>query len=82
MRHISQNRKALYRKFVKGSLCVLGIPLVIVALAIYKGASWWAGLVPGVPIYLILVGGVIYQFIKELRILKREEREAGMGENK
>ncbi|VVE58685.1 hypothetical protein PHO31112_05360 [Pandoraea horticolens] len=72
MRRMLEKRKALYRKFAVGSLCLLTIPALILLLSIYKGAGG-AGLVPGIPIYLALLGGAIYQFRKELRELKWEE---------
>lgn len=54
---------------------------MILALSIYKGAGG-AGLVPGIPVYLLLLGGATYQFMKELRSLKREEQEAASKESK
>ncbi|WP_175998877.1 hypothetical protein [Burkholderia stabilis] len=74
MRSISEKRKILYRKFLIGYLCLLGVPLMILALSIRKGAGW-AGLVPGIPIYLTLLSTATYQFIKELRALKRESED-------
>ncbi|CAN0624686.1 protein of unknown function [Burkholderia multivorans] len=38
MRYISAKRRVLYRKFAIGYLCLLGIPLMILALSIRKGA--------------------------------------------
>ncbi|WP_207005735.1 hypothetical protein [Trinickia mobilis] len=71
----SMKRKALYRKFLVGYLCLLAVPLMIMAISLHKGAGL-AGLVPGIPIYLVLLGGATYQFIKELRTLKREEQKS------
>lgn len=75
MGHMSAKRKAIYRKFLIGYLCLLAIPLMILALSLYKGAGS-AGLVPGIPVYLVLLGGATYQFSKELRALKRGEQDA------
>lgn len=73
---ILKKRRILYRKFFIGYLCLLAVPAMILAFSIYKGAGW-TGLVPGIPIYLSLLGGATYQFIKELRALKREEESRG-----
>ena len=75
MRHVSLKSMALYRKFLIGYFCLAAIPLMILALSVYKGAGW-AGLAPGIPIYLTLLGAATYQFIKELRALKQEEGES------
>lgn len=68
----ARKRKALYRKFLIGYLSLLGVPAVFLAFSIYKGAGW-AGIVPGVPVYLTLLGAATYQFVKELRALKQRE---------
>lgn len=72
MRFLSKKYKDLYRKFFVGCLCLAGIPLMILVISIKKGAGW-AGLVPGIPVYVTLAGAAIYQFIKEFRALRQEE---------
>ncbi|WP_244813747.1 hypothetical protein [Caballeronia sp. Lep1P3] len=80
MERKSAKRKALYRKFLVGYLCLLAVPLMILGISVSKGAGA-AGLVPGIPVYLLVLGGATYQFVKELRALKREEQEATSKES-
>lgn len=72
VRQTALRRRALYRKFLMGCLWLIAIPIMFLILSFYKGAGW-AGLVPGMPVYLTLLGGATYQFIKEIRALKQEE---------
>ncbi|WP_414448371.1 hypothetical protein AB4851_03065 [Burkholderia sp. 22PA0099] len=74
MKLASPKRREIYRKFIFGYTSLSSIPLIILAISIYKNAGG-AGLVPGIPIYLVLFGGATYQFAKELRALKNEEKE-------
>jgi hypothetical protein len=43
-------------------------------LSISKGAGF-SGLAPGIPFYVVVLGGATYQFMKEFRALNKEERE-------
>jgi hypothetical protein len=81
MEVVSKKRRLLYQRFLLGFSCLLAIPLMVVMVSLAKGAGW-KPLVPGLPIYLTLFGGAIYQFVKELRALKREEQEVESSEKK
>ncbi|WXK22468.1 hypothetical protein IHE33_02950 [Mycetohabitans endofungorum] len=76
---VSKKRKLLYQRFFLGFACLLAIPLMVLMVSLAKGAGW-KPLVPGLPIYLTLLGGAIYQLVKELRAMRREEQEAGGSE--
>ncbi|CAB3755760.1 hypothetical protein LMG29739_02284 [Paraburkholderia solisilvae] len=76
MNEMTTKRKVLYRKYLFGYLCLLGFPIMILALSLSKGAGI-AGLVPGIPFYVLVLGGATYKFIKELRALKSEGRMTG-----
>lgn len=71
----SVRSKALYRRFAIGYFGILGMVLVALIFSIAQGAGWKPMLV-GLPVYLTFFVAVTYQFIKELRALKREEQNA------
>lgn len=73
-------KRAVLKRACWAYACALGIPAVVLTFSYSQGANWKPVLV-GLPVYLVIVGSITYQFIKELRILKREEREAEVGEN-
>jgi hypothetical protein len=75
MNIIFKKRKALYRKFLLGYVCLAAIPVMVLLVSYSKGAGW-RPLLPGLPIYVTLFIGATYQFFKELRALKRDERSA------
>ena len=47
---------------------------VALVISVSHGAGW-RPVLAGMPLYVILFGGVTYQLIKELRALKNAERE-------
>jgi hypothetical protein len=65
-------RKALFRRLAVGYLGVLGMIVVALFFSLTQGAGW-KPVLTGVPVYLIFFAAITYQFIKELRALKREE---------
>ncbi|GAB7539862.1 hypothetical protein [Burkholderia sp. 3C] len=67
-------RKKLYQRFAVGYAGVAGMILVGLGASIAQGAGWKPVLV-GIPVDLTFFVAVSYQFIKELRALKNEERE-------
>jgi hypothetical protein len=75
METLSKKRRMLYRKFLIGYVCLTAIPVMVLMVSYSKGAGW-RPLLPGLPIYATLFIGATYQFVKELRALKREERGA------
>ncbi|WP_412023907.1 hypothetical protein [Burkholderia cepacia] len=72
-------RKALLRRFVVGYLGIFGMVVIALAFSLLQGAGW-KPVLTGVPIYLTFFVVVTYQFIKELRGLKREEEKVGLYE--
>ncbi|SAK90660.1 hypothetical protein AWB78_04852 [Caballeronia calidae] len=74
-------RKKLVRRFAVGYLGILGMVVVALVFSVAQGAGWKPILV-GAPVYLTFFVAVSYQFIKELRSLKREEQEAASKESK
>ncbi|MCG1054762.1 hypothetical protein KQH49_07245 [Mycetohabitans sp. B5] len=68
-------RRKLYRRFALGYLGILGMILVPLLFSIIQGAGW-KSVLAGVPGYLTFFFAVSWQFVKELRALKREKREA------
>lgn len=73
MRRLSLKRKALYRKFARGYIGCICLPLLVLAFSLAQGGGWKPVLV-GMPAYLTFFAGITYQFIKEFRALGREER--------
>lgn len=65
-------RNSLYRRAAIAYLAAFALPLFILGIALGKGAGWRPMLI-GLPAYLTFFAAVTYQFIKELRALKREE---------
>ncbi|GAB7539863.1 hypothetical protein [Burkholderia sp. 3C] len=74
MMSYSSKRKKLYRRFAVGYAGVAGMILVGLGFSVAQGAGWKPVLVGG-PGYLTFFIAVSYQFIKELRALKKEEKE-------
>lgn len=71
MSQVSQ-RKALLRRLVIGYLGVLGMVMVALAFSLLQGAGW-RPVLTGTPIYLTFFAAITYQFIKELRAMRREK---------
>jgi hypothetical protein len=67
--------KSLYKRFAIAYSGILGMVLVALGFSIAQGAGWKPVLV-GLPVYLTFFVVVTYQFMKELRALKREEQDA------
>jgi hypothetical protein len=65
-------RSDLYRRAAIAYAAACALPLFILAVSLGKGAGWRPVLV-GLPAYLTFFVAITYQFIKELRALKREE---------
>ncbi|MGA7777757.1 MAG: hypothetical protein WCA85_08585 [Paraburkholderia sp.] len=66
--------KSIYRRFAIGYLGILGMVLVALGFSTAQGAGWKPVLI-GVPVYLTFLVTVTYQFMRERRALKNEERE-------
>jgi hypothetical protein len=74
--YLSDRRKVL-KAFSRGCFFLFLIPIFVLILSICKGANWKV-LIPGVPVYLTLSGGAVYQLVKELRILKQQKCKADL----
>ncbi|CBW74037.1 unnamed protein product [Mycetohabitans rhizoxinica HKI 454] len=74
-------RRKLYRRFAFGYLGILGMILVPLLFSIIQGAGW-KPVLTGVPGYLTFFFAVSWQFVKELRALRREEQEAENSKKK
>ncbi|WP_321888337.1 hypothetical protein [Paraburkholderia bannensis] len=53
---------------------VAGVVGVALLISISRGAGWRPAMA-GMPLYVILIIGVTYQFIKEILILNKSERK-------
>ncbi|WP_414448369.1 hypothetical protein AB4851_03050 [Burkholderia sp. 22PA0099] len=73
-------RKKLYRRVAIAYAGVAGMILVGLGFSLAQGAGW-KPVLSGGPVYLTFFTAVSYQFIKELRALKQEEREEGSKSN-
>ncbi|OLL27986.1 hypothetical protein BTH42_29795 [Burkholderia sp. SRS-W-2-2016] len=56
----------------------IGVVAVALAISVAHGSGWRPALA-GVPLYVILFGGVTYQLIKEFRAMKQEERSRSVS---
>jgi hypothetical protein len=70
-----EKQRSVYRRAAIAFAAACTLPLFILCISLVKGAGWRPVLV-GLPAYLTFFGAITYQFIKELRALKREEEEA------
>ncbi|WJF89110.1 hypothetical protein QS306_08135 [Paraburkholderia bonniea] len=77
---IKTKKKILFKRFTVGYISLLSLPLLILGFSLAQGAGWKPVLV-GSPAFLTLLGAATYQFIKELRALKREEKAADKSPN-
>lgn len=75
--YAQQSRKLIRRALIAytGAIGVVAVALVI---STSHGAGWKPAMA-GMPLYVILFGGVTYQLIKEFRTLKRKERERSVS---
>jgi NhaP-type Na+/H+ or K+/H+ antiporter len=71
--YLQQRKKLIIRALVAYS-GVMGVIAVALLISISHGAGWRPAMA-GMPLYIILFGGITYQFVKETMILKRRERE-------
>ncbi len=69
---LSSDKKVFFRRYLKAYLSVFAVIAVVVAISEAKGVGWRPALA-GLPMYVILFVVVTYQFVKELRALKRKE---------
>lgn len=67
-------KKAVLKRACLAYACALGIPAVVLTFSYSQGANWKPVLV-GLPVYLVIIGSITYQFTKELRSFRREQRE-------
>jgi hypothetical protein len=72
---IKDKKRQLMRRFAIGYASLLSLPLLALVFSLSQGAGWKPMLV-GSPALLTLFIAATYQFIKELRALKREEQSA------
>jgi hypothetical protein len=68
------NHQSITRRYLRAYLSLLGIISTFVGVSLIKGAGWKPALA-GLPLYLIVFGGITYQLIKELRALKQEKSQ-------
>ncbi|MGF6645035.1 hypothetical protein [Paraburkholderia sp. GAS82] len=71
----AEQRRNIYRRAAIAYAAACALPFFILLVSLVKGAGWRPVLI-GLPAYVTFVGAVTYQFTKELRALKYEEREA------
>ncbi|AVR29151.1 hypothetical protein NX868_25075 [Burkholderia thailandensis] len=75
MTDASERKRLIAKRAAWAYLCALGIPAVVLVFSYAQGASWKPVLV-GLPVYLTIIGSITYQFIKDLRALKRESEDS------
>ena len=66
----SMKRRAIWRRARRAYSCALGIPVVVLIFSYAQGASWKPVLV-GLPVYIVILGSITIQLVRELRALKR-----------
>jgi hypothetical protein len=64
-------RRSIYRRAAIAYAAACALPLFILSISLGKGAGWRPMLI-GSPAYLTFFAAITYQFVKELRALKRE----------
>jgi len=64
----------MVRRYVKAYLSLIGIIAACVGVSVAQGAGWRPALA-GMPLYVIVFGGITYQLIREIVNLKKQERE-------
>ncbi|WP_144155931.1 hypothetical protein [Paraburkholderia sp. BCC1885] len=69
-----EQRRNIYRRAAIAYVAACALPFFILLVSL-KGAGWRPVLV-GLPAYVTFFGAITYQFAKELRAPKYEEREA------
>lgn len=74
-RSLLDRRRGLYRRFAFAYASWLCLPLLVLVFSLAQGGGW-KPVMTGSAIYLTFFWGITYQFIKELRALKREEQNA------
>lgn len=72
---MKERGRSLYRRAAIAYAAACALPLFILLASLSKGAGWRPVLI-GLPAYLTFFVAITYQFIKELRALKREEQSA------
>ncbi|WJF90289.1 hypothetical protein QS306_00950 [Paraburkholderia bonniea] len=70
-----ERKRNVYRRAAIAYAAVAALPLFILCVSLFKGAGWHPMLI-GWPAYLTFLAAVTYQFIKELKALKRDETGA------
>lgn len=76
-----QKKRSLYRRFAVAYISCLCLPLLVLAFSLAQGGGW-KPVLTGSAIYITFLVGITYQFIKELRELKREEDESKASLNR
>ncbi|WP_213308750.1 hypothetical protein [Paraburkholderia sacchari] len=66
-------RKFIVR-YIKAYVSVLAVIGSVIAISELKGAGWKPALA-GMPMYVLLFALVTYAMVRELRTLKKEERD-------
>ncbi|CBW75265.1 unnamed protein product [Mycetohabitans rhizoxinica HKI 454] len=63
----------IFKRAAVAYMCAIGIPVVVLIFSFAQGGGWKPVIV-GFPVYITIFGSITYQFIKELLVLKQEER--------
>jgi len=74
----AQQSKKLIRRALIAYTGAIGVVVVALVVSISHGAGWKPAMA-GMPLYVILFGGITYQLIKEFRTLKRKKRERSVS---
>ena len=79
MKSVSTEYEQQLKKLILRALVAyagaIGVVAVALAISVSHGSGWKPTLA-GMPLYVILFGGVTYQLIKEFRALKKERNRS------
>lgn len=67
-------KRAIFIRFLKAYLSLAAMIVFVLTVSLAKGAGWKIILV-GMPLFLVIFGGITYQLIKEIRALRREDSQ-------
>ncbi|WP_338859828.1 hypothetical protein [Mycetohabitans rhizoxinica] len=70
---LRRKKRNIFKRAAVAYMCAIGIPVVVLIFSFAQGGGWKPVIV-GFPVYITIFGSITYQFIKELLVLKQEER--------
>jgi hypothetical protein len=77
---LRRKKRNIFKRAAVAYMCAIGIPVVVLIFSFAQGGGWKPVIV-GFPVYITIFGSITYQFIKELLVLKQEERTGASEKN-